>query len=432
MKNLEEIFKDYAFEPVPKEKLVSGWHIGLIYIGVGLTLPAFLMASEIGLNLGFSGSILGLFIASLILTGAAMLTGYIGGATRLSTYRVCRIAFGRYGAKLVNLTMAAATFGWFGVTCAFFAEATNGITAEQIGLNIGQSGWIVIGTVLMVSTAIFGFKGLDKLSLIVVPLLLTLMAVMVFKTTADISFNDLWNKTGSNDFSCGTTISMIVGGWMVGVTVLPDLTRYARTPLHGAGAAIICFIVGLFAVFLPNIIIALATGEKNIVDVILSFGWVFIALTTVILSSWSSNDNNLYSASLGLASVLEKFAKWKIVLIAGSAGGILGVLGILDQFIPFLIFLGVIIPPIAGVYIADFFVNRAGYDSFSEEALAPVKIPAFVSWVTGTTVAYMTLPAVENGLGVFTLTTIPALDALLVSSFLHAGLCVMLKRKKPA
>lgn len=37
------MINDYSREPVPENKGVSGWKIGLIYIGVGLALPAFLM-----------------------------------------------------------------------------------------------------------------------------------------------------------------------------------------------------------------------------------------------------------------------------------------------------------------------------------------------------------------------------------------------------
>ena len=62
------MFQDYARQPVPTNKTVSWWHIGMIYIGVSLTLPAFLIGATIGNSIGLVNGLLATLIAGIILS----------------------------------------------------------------------------------------------------------------------------------------------------------------------------------------------------------------------------------------------------------------------------------------------------------------------------------------------------------------------------
>ena len=76
-------------------------------------------------------------------------------------------------------------------------------------------------------TTIYGFKAIDRLALIAVPfLLLALVAVVVF-SLRETSFSDLLTIQ-SGDMTMPTAISAVVGAAIVGVVLMPDLTRYTR------------------------------------------------------------------------------------------------------------------------------------------------------------------------------------------------------------
>ncbi|WP_406707062.1 cytosine permease [Sodalis sp.] len=111
-----------------------------------------------------------------------------------------------------------------------------------------------------------------------------------------------------------------------------------------------------------SIIVAHALGTADVVTIMShSAGW--IGLVTVILSAIKVNDVNLYSASLGLATALEGLSrrKWRyrwLTLLLGLTGTMLSVLGIIGHFVDFLIFLGVLFPPIAGIMLVDYYVLR--------------------------------------------------------------------------
>jgi cytosine permease len=87
--------------------------------------------------------------------------------------------------------------------------------------------------------------------------------------------------------------------------------------------------------------------------------------------------------------------------------------GIFAHFIELLIFLGITIAPVAGVYLVDFQLRRAAY--LAQEAGPRVRWTSFAAWAFGIAVGLMTLPRDSHGFGWITVTSIPTLDALLAA-----------------
>ena len=70
----------------------------------------------------------------------------------------------------------------------------------------------------------------------------------------------------------------------------------------------------------------------------------------------------------------ELLSHWGFALIVGS-------MDIMAWFIPFLLFLGIATPPVAGIYIADFLLyRRGGYDAKVLATEPQVKVFTFIAW----------------------------------------------------
>jgi len=410
------MLNDHEREQVPLQEGVSGWHIGLIYIGIGLALPAFLIGSEIGLSLGLNQAMLAIIASGVILTLVGGTTGAIGARLRLSTYLITQITFGKMAAKAINLLMAGVIMGWFGIVISMLAHSMDTLFIEQFSLHFGVVPWSLVGGGLMIATAVWGFKGLDKLSLVVVPLLFGLLIATNWHVLGDTDLSHILALPGDGSIPFGVTVSMMAGGFMMGATNMPDISRYGKSMKDGAIGAFLCFLPGMFVVLTLSALPALATGQMNIIDIMTGFGWPIAGTLVVVLAAWSSNDNNLYSASLSLASVTRKVEKWKITVVMGAFGTVLAILGILDGFVTFLSLLGVVIPPVAGVYVADYFVRKREYQQADVAGAPNFRSVAVLSWVTGSLVAFCTLPADTGGLGVVTITNISVLDGLLAGA----------------
>ena len=397
---------DFERQAVPHEKTLSWMHIALVYTGVALTIPAFLLIASVALSLGYCSGIGAIVLSSLILSIFGMITGAVGSRTNLSSYMIIADVFGYQAAKIINTLFAITLVGWFGVTASFFAQAANNV------VELGYQSWLVVGVILMTLTAIYGFKGLHVFSLLVVPFLLIFLYVFAIISLKEISFSYILSVSGNHEISFGSAVSMLVGGMMVGVAIFPDLTRYTRSVKDGMVAGVTSFMaIVLFA--LPIMVPVLYYQQANIVELIQNSGYPLLALLLIILASWSSNDNNLYSGALSLAIVFKNISKSVLVVSLAICGYICSAVNITEHFVAFLMLLSVIIPPIASIYSVDLLTRN------KRRKNCAINKRALISWCIGTLIALFTAPKNVYGLEFFVLTTIPALDGYLVSGLIY-------------
>ena len=76
-----------------------------------------------------------------------------------------------------------------------------------------------------------------------------------------------------------------------------------------------------------------------------------------------------------------KTPEWQLMLVSGAVGTGLAMLGITDHFIEFLERLGVIVPPIAGIYLVDYFL--LGQQRFPTELRASFPTTIGQRWLPG-------------------------------------------------
>ena len=92
----------------------------------------------------------------------------------------------------------------------------------------------------------------------------------------------------------------------------------------------------------------------------------------------------------------------------------LALFGLTDYFIAFLVALGIVIPPIAGIYVTDYFMRGRNYDIEALERNAAVRLPAVAGWVSGALAAYW------SARGQVVLTGIPTCDSVFLSALIFA------------
>lgn len=104
---------------VPDSEFVSSISIAGVIVGVTLTLPVFILAGEIMTGLGAAAGAAAMAVGGLCLMLLAMVTGYIGMKTRLTTFSIMRAPFGVLGAKILTFMWSLTLIGWFGLTVGF-------------------------------------------------------------------------------------------------------------------------------------------------------------------------------------------------------------------------------------------------------------------------------------------------------------------------
>lgn len=413
---LDAVLEDFGTKPVPDAQTRSWYQMGLVVWGVSVCIPAFMLGGAVGSMATFWTAFIAIALGSVILAVIASGTGSVGGFSRMSTAMSARFAFGTSANILFALLLAIGAFGWFGIQLEVFGQALSaGIDVVSGGTNVvSKLPLVIVGGILMTSTALVGYKAIEKLSLVVVPLLLILLLVTLVKVVQEHPLSEVAAVAPQTPASLGMLVSVVAGGMAVGAVIMPDISRYSRSSGHAVGGAVFGFLGGFPLFLILAMYLGVATGNGDFTANMLGFHsglWSLFALFTIVFATWTTNDNNLYSAALALNSIFPKVHKWRVTALAGAAGTILAMLGILSQFMNWMLVLSVSIPPIGAVMAVDFFLfRRHAYDPSIESDLPSVRWQAFASWGFGLLIGLLTYYKV------FAFTTAPALDAIIAGS----------------
>ncbi|MEM7741841.1 MAG: cytosine permease [Pseudomonadota bacterium] len=403
----------FANVALPEKETVPGWRVALIVASFTLSLPSFLNGAQIALAVGFYQAVLVSILAGLVLCGGAIFTAIISVRTRLTTYLLVQRSFGVRGAALVNVVIAIVHYCWFGVNVSFFGNAMVAAAEQGYGVPGNFSVFVIVGSVLITLSTLYGFRTLDRLALIAVPLLsaILLTTCSMLTSSGPITLGPAAQPPVSMTF--GIALSSLIGGNILTIAAMPDLSRFIRTERGVIGSMALSFPVAAPLLMIVSALIALASGETDIMKLVAGFGFGAPALAMLLLSVWTINALNLYSASLSMSATFPKVPDWMFTVVGGGIGCVFALMGIIDSFIPFLVALGLIVPPIAAIYVLDGLLKKQRV-RLEQEGQRNFRWLAIGIWVGSLAI---TLPATSVGIS---LTTVPALDATLLAAGAYA------------
>ncbi len=409
------------YRPVGSDDQRSWFFLAAIQIGVTICVPLFALGGQLGRHARYVDLIPAVILGTTIAAFFATLTGLVGRHARVPTAVVMRRAFGETGGKLVASILIVTLFGWFGVQTEMLVQSIQSLLASAFGVQAQRILLTVFCGALMSSTAIIGFRALGKIAYVAVPLLLAVIAVPTWIALATHDVAPLLTAPAAEaPFSFGLVVSIISGGHMVAVTTAPDLTRFLRYPRDTVMGMGVSLGFALPILLLVAALLAVIYDNGNLVAVLVAAGVGAPALLVIVLATWTSNDKNLYESALSMSTLFPQRERWQLTAVAGAVGTVLAAAGIFEHFIELLIFLGIAIAPVAGVYLTDFQLNRDRYAPDASEAQG-LRWASFIAWGCGISLGLLTLPQSSHGFGLLSLTSIPALDALLGAASAHAA-----------
>lgn len=408
---------DFSLSRVPAEARLPMWEVLLVRIGALTALSQFMLGAALGYGMTFWQAFWATMLGSVVLEIVSLLMGIAGAREGLSTSLLARwTGFGKYGSSIIGAVISIGLIGWFGIQNAVFAKGFDEALNGALGFPLAAT----LTGLFVTAIVIFGFKWLSWTAKIAVPGFLAVIGYGIYKVLRDHSLVELINSPHPGPaLSLGVAATMVAGGFMIGAVITPDMSRYCRNGKDVFWMTLIGTFTGELGVNMIAVLMAHAVGSDDVVTIVLqTAGWLGAAI--VIFATVKINDLNLYSASLGLSNLIDsifnkKINRGLITLVIGIIGTVLSVLGILEKFQNFLVFLGVWIPPIAGIMIVDYFVLKRSRKLLDEsrmqgrlpeysESINPVTL---ISWALGFLAGYF----IEYG--------IPSLNSLLVSGIVY-------------
>lgn len=350
---------DYPITPVPPHARRSLFSLAIVLLGFTFFTPTMLAGAQIAVAFDVTSLIWVLLLGSAVLGLYVGVIGGIGARTGLTTVMMCRFALGTRGSKLASLLLGGTQVGWYGVTVATLA----GLTASALGWEGEgvQTALMVAGGAVMGVTAYYGYRGMYALSVVSVPMLLLLAGWVTLRSLDEVGgWAGLQRIAPTETMTVAVAVTVVVGTFASGGTQAPNWTRFARTPLSGFWACLAAFLVGELLMLGFGAIGAIAFGEGDFVLVLYQMGLVGWGLVFLVLNLWTTNDNTAYNFGVAGAEIANSPSKKPFVVGGVVLGTLLAVTGIYDNLIGYLVWLGILIPPLGGVVIGDFWARWRG------------------------------------------------------------------------
>lgn len=419
---------DYEHGVVPQDQRKSWLSIAIVWIAIGIDLSGAFLGVALASGMALWPAITATMLGSLLLGLLAMACAYVGASTGLSTAMISRAVFGRIGGAVLALAVSISLVGWYAVQAGFFGTNAQIAFAEFTGVDVPVQIFTAVGGVLMALTAFWGYRAINRLSLLAVPLLLLLLLVGVIVAFA-LNGPDGLDAPVAATFTFGGAVSLVMGIFILGVVLAPDMARWAKTPKQAMAAGFVGFFFGNSIILVVAILLARVMNGTELMAIFFALGLGAVAVIVLILAQWTTNTTNLYSAGLAFAGISAKLNRRTVTIALGVIGIVVGVVGAADYFVQFITVIGTVIAPYGGVYVAAFFAGRREA-RWSHGASVPTADGwSIAAWGVGILVALATTnPADGPGFGWFTLTTIPSLDGLLVAFVAYLALLPLRRR----
>jgi cytosine permease len=352
---------DYTGSPVDKKGRKSNLSMFMVMLGFTFFSASMWVGQQLAAGLDWRGFVWAIILGGLILAAYTGSLGWIGAESGLTLDMLARRSFGTKGSWLPSAMISLTQTGWFGVGLAMFAIP---VAKELMGLEVTPDSmpWegyllVAVAGILMTASAYFGIKSLTIVSYIAVPAVAILgtVAMILAVKNGDAGLVEQFAK-GTKDLGVIAGAGLVVGSFVSGGTATPNFTRFAKSGKVGLIVTVIAFFIGNSLMFLFGAVSSIYAGGNDIFEVMLNLNLFYLAVAVLGLNIWTTNDNALYSAGLGLSNIFG-VSKKTMVIISGLIGTVAAV-WLYWNFCNWLNVLNCTLPPVGIILILHYFANR--------------------------------------------------------------------------
>lgn len=173
-----------------------------------------------------------------------------------------------------------------------------------------------------------------------------------------MGMSDLMAYTPSESMTMTSGVSICIGGMAASVVISSDYSRYSKSRADTLKASFFGVLpAGVIMVSIGGIM-GVTTGESDITQMFVNIGFPVISMLILVLATWTTNTGNAYVAGMACMKIgnFREELRPRVTLIAGAIGIVMALTGLANSLTAFLNILSAIMPPVAGVMIADYYI----------------------------------------------------------------------------
>ncbi|NYV67397.1 cytosine permease [Bacillus sp. Gen3] len=383
----------------------SWYSLGIVWAGAMISIPSLLVGNTLISGMSLPKALFVAFVGYFIVVAIMILQGMQSSDLGKPTVHIAGQVFGKKGSRtILSIILAIACLGWFGIQANVCGAALANLLANyDMNLPIPLASFLC-GLVMVVS-AVYGIKVLRVISYIAVPLLVIISIVGLVQTLSGDHLQAIQNYKPSGNMSFMDGLSVTMGSFALGAVIAGDYSQFSKKRSDVFKAAIFGIIPAGVLMIGVGAVLTIAYQTSDITAVFLNIATPFIGGVILILATWKTNLVNAISGGIALINVfnISKQKEKMAVGIAGTVGTLLAVVGILNYFTPIMSILSAMIPPVAGVMIASYWIMNKGNMNNWRQVEGVNRLGVF-SWLVGAVIAsipvvfslFPSLPQVPN------------------------------------
>ena len=393
--------------PVPEsERTQPAFDLFLIFAAANVVATTLQTGAVLGARYGSTDVIM------LVVGGAcfgAMLVALlapVGSRSGVPSMIAARAPLGYRGAQVVSGLLYLTNFAWIAVNNTIAAS----VCAQLVGGPETSRLWAAALGLLATAIVARGPRAVGHADRIAVPLMVVAGGILTWaafslppsanRATTDTTPSLLWG------------FDVVIGYQVSWLLMFADYSRYTRSPRASATAAFAGLAVPALWLMPVGWNLARIAGsdDPGVMLAAANTGWwtaLLVALATV-----TTNFVNIYLSSLAWRTLSHRSSGTGTVWTIGIIGTVLGLISSvwLTRFAELMTWLGAILVPVGGVFLAHFVIMRRRVDVnavYRVDALPSFSLAGMSAWAAGFAVYKLaapigaTLPALATSIIVY-------------------------------
>lgn len=358
----------------------------LIQAGGVICLPVFIIGHALAKNFGIYSAILAIICGNLLLLAMGIVLALPSVTHRKSTAETAVDVFGLKGKELFSGAMVISMIGWFAIQLNIMTSAfQNMLNPEMI---------ICLNIVLGIAITLVGIKGMRSLTLLATFSMPFLIITILY---ALYSVSDYPMITTEQEVISIGGFSLVLACGIAAVIDLPTFFRLAASKKDGLIAVCLLFGFVLPLVEGVGLYLFMHAQREHLAEVLAlssdGIVWKIWVMAFLILAGWTTNNANLYSATVSLQTLIPGLTETSRTLILGLIGTFLACFNFLDHLILVLDLIGVLLGSMGAVIVFHF--------AFKQQKDEKENI---IAWISGITCGFISYYG-------YTYSNTPVLDA---------------------
>ncbi|VFB19226.1 cytosine permease [Pseudomonas fragi] len=379
---------DFPLSEAPRSARKGLLSISMVLFSFTFFTGTMFAGGKLGMAFNFVDMLWIAAIGNTLLALYAAALALIASRSGLNTVLMGRFCFGEAGSRLSDFLLGFAELGWYAWGTATVAI----VLVKMLGLAEGFTLPLMVFFGMGFSiTAIIGYKGLDVLSRVSVPLMFVLLIVSMYIATQHVGgFSGLAAVIPEQTMTVSAAITMVFGTFASGATQATNWTRLSRSGRIAVTASVVSFLLGNGLMIMAGAWCAMVYQQADIVEVMMLQGLSFAAVVMLCLNLWTIQGPTIYNVAAATCHLVRSERRRTMTLLAAAVGVLLAMGGMYEMLIPFLVLLGSVIPPIGGVIMADFwFRHRGKYPALASVQLPRYNLAGLTAYAVGALLAYL-------------------------------------------